>query len=175
MIHIRCCIITLLVASVFGAGCEPVADYSGDGKLIDNGARASTDRYVVDLGSVSLKSAGTSTFRLKNLAKENFVIGFELQAPPGSQLEQAAIAPVVSIALKQAGKSLVNKEGSLSQWAWSVKSPGDRAFVYGRDKPDTYFDALPGKDYELTLQVKQPDRGGAHYTASLVVKSGGWK
>lgn len=173
--HTRCWIIALLAVSLITAGCESVAQYSGDGKLIDNGPRAATDRYVVDLGSVSLKTSGTATFRFKNLPKENFVIGFELQAPPGSKLDQTAIAPVVSVVLRQDGQPLVSKEGRLSEWTWSVKSPGDRAFVYGREKPDTYFDAAPGKAYELTLQVKQPDRTSANYTASLVAKSGGWK
>jgi len=172
---IRRWIVRLLALSLITVGCESVAQYSGDGKLIDNGPRAATDRYVVDLGSISLKALGISTFKFKNLPKENFVIGFELQAPPGSKLDQTSIAPVVSIRLRQDGKTIVGKEGRLSEWTWSVKSPGDRAFVYGREKPDTYFDALPGKDYELTFQVKQPDPGSANYTASLVAKSGGWK
>lgn len=173
--HTRFWILALAATSVIAAGCESVAQYSGDGKLIDNGPRAATDRYVVDLGSVSLRTPGTATFKFRNLPGENFVIGFELQAPSGSKLDQTAITPVVSVLLKEDGKPLVSKEGRLSDWTWSVKSPGDRAFVYGREKPDTYFDALPGKDYELILQVKQPDRASTNYTASLVAKSGGWK
>lgn len=175
MVHARYWIFALLAVSLITTGCESVAQYSGDGKLIDNGPRAATDRYVVDLGSISLKTPGMTTYKFKNLPKENFVIGFELQAPPGSKLDQTAIAPVVSITLKQDGKPLVSKEGRLSEWTWSVRSPGDRAFVYGREKPDTYFDAVPVRDYELTFHVKQPDRGTANYTASLVAKSGGWK
>lgn len=173
--HTRCWMLALLAVSLITTGCESVAQYSGDGRLIDNGPRAATDRYVVDLGSISLKTPGTTTFKFRNLPKENFVIGLELQAPQGSKLDQMAIAPLVSIGLRQDGKPVVTKEGRMSEWTWSVRAPGDRAFVYGREKPGTYFDAVPGKDYELTLQIKQPDRGSANYTASLVAKSGGWK
>jgi hypothetical protein len=173
--HARYWMSALLAVSLITTGCESVAQYSGDGRLIDNGPRAATDRYVIDLGSISLKTPGTKTFKFKNLPKENFVIGFELQAPPGSKLDQTAIAPVVSMALRQDGKPVVSKEGTLTEWTWSVRTPGDRAFVYGREKPDTYFDAVPGKDYELIFHVKEPDRGSANYTASLVAKSGGWK
>ena len=142
--HARCWIFAPLALSLITPGCESVAQYSGDGRLIDNGPRAAIDRYIVDLGSISLKTPGTATFKFRNLPKENFVIGLELQAPPGSKLDQTAIAPVVSITLRQDGKPIVSKESRLSEWTWSVKSPGDRAFVYGREKPDTYFDAVPG-------------------------------
>jgi len=173
--QVRRCIFALLIVTSITSGCESVAQYSGDGRLIDNGPRAATDQYVLDLGPISLKAPGTATFRFRNLPQENFVLGLELQASPDSKLDQTAIAPVVSITLRQDGKPVVSKESRLGEWTWSVKSPGDRAFVYGREKPGTYFDAVPGKDYELTIQVKQPDRGSANYTASLVAKSGGWK
>jgi hypothetical protein len=152
-----------------------VAQYSGDGRLIDNGPRAATDRYVVDLGPVSLKAPGTATFRFKNLPKENFVVGFEVRAPDGSKLDPSEISPMVSIALLEDGKAIITKDARLSEWTWSVRSPGDSAFVYGRQKPDTYFDAAPGKTYELVFRVKEPDRSSVNYTASLVAKSGGWK
>jgi len=173
--HVRGWIFALLAVTSVTAGCESVAQYSGDGKLIDNGPHAATDRYVVDLGSISLRTPGTATFRFKNLPKENFVVGFELRAPDGYKLDPSAISPMVSITLFEDGKAIIAKDTRLSEWTWSVRSPGDSAFVYGRQKPDTYFDAWPGRSYELVFRVTELDRGSGKYTASLVAKSGGWK
>lgn len=165
----------MLAISLIAVGCDSVAQYSGDGKLIDNGPSAATDRYVLDLGPVSLKTPTSATFKLHNLPKENFVIGVELRGPGGSVVDQGAITPVVSIALLEDGKALVTKEAKLSEWTWSIHSPGNYAFVYGRGQPGTYFTPMPGKSYELTFRVKEPDHGSVNYVASLVAKSGGWK
>lgn len=173
--QVRRCIFALLAVTSIASGCESVAQYSGDGRLIDNGPRAATDRYVLDLGPISLKAPGTATFRFRNLPKENFVLGIELRAPEGSKLDPSAISPMVSIALLEDGKAIIAKDAKLSEWTWSIRSPGDSAFAYGRQKPDTYFDAAPGKTYELVIRVKEPDRSSVSYTASLVAKSGGWK
>jgi hypothetical protein len=175
MRQLRHSVFALVAVALITAGRESVAQYSGDGKLIDNGPRAATDRYVLDLGPISLRASATTAFKLKGLPKKNFVLGFEIHAPQGSKLEQSAIAPVVSIVLLEDGKPKITKEGKLSEWTWSIRSPGDSAFVYGREKPGTYFDPLPRKNYELVFRVKEPDRGSANYTASLVAKSGGWK
>ena len=156
------------------AGCDTVAQYSGDGRLIDNGPGAATDRYVLDLGSVSLKAPASSVFKLKNLPKTDFVVGIEFRSP-SSKIEQGSINPVVAISLMEDGKTIVSKEARLNDWTWSIHSPGNYAFVYGREQPATHFTPLPGKNYELTLRVKEADRGSANYTAALVAKSGGWK
>lgn len=169
------CALVAMAAVLLLLGCESVAQYSGDGKLIDNGRTAATDRYVLDLGSVSLSKAGSTTFNFKNLPKENFVIGLELRAPEGSKLDEQTINPVIEVSLTENGTPLVTKAAPLKEWTWSVLSPGNRAFVYGREKPNTYFDPVPGKNYQLTFRVRQPDQGSANYTASLVAKSGGWK
>jgi len=157
------------------AGCDSVAQYKGDGKLVDNGMTAAKDRYVLNLGDASLRSTTTKTFKIRDLPKENYVIGIDLRAPEGSKIDPKSIAPVVSITLTEDGKPLLEKHGRLSEWTWSVLSPGERAFVYDDGKPGTYFDSHPGKNYELTFVVKEPDRGNLNYTASLVAKSGGWK
>lgn len=170
-----CCALAVMAGALFSLGCESVAQYSGDGKLIDNGRTAATDRYVLDLGSVSLKTAGSTTFKFKNLPKENFVVGLELRAPEGSKLDPSTINPVIEVSLTENGTVLITKAAQLREWTWSVLSPGNRAFVYGREKPSTYFDPVPEKDYQLTFRVRQPDHGSANYTASLVAKSGGWK
>jgi hypothetical protein len=167
---------TVLLVSflVLIVGCDSV-QYNGDGKLIDNGAGAATDRYVLDLGIVSLRTPTSSMFKLTNLPKDNFVVGLALRSPDGLKLDQRAIAPVVAITLLEDGKLIFTKEGTLTDWTWSDDPLGDRVFVYGRRDPGTYFDALPNRTYELRFFTKQPDRGSLKYEASLVAKSGGWK
>lgn len=167
-------LVVIAVASLL-FGCESVAQYSGDGKFLDNGPAAATDRYVLEFGSVSLRKAGSTTFRFKNLPRENFVVGLELSTPEGSKLDQSTINPVIEVLLTESGTPLITKTARLSEWTWSVLSPGNRAFVYGREKPSTYFDPVPGKEYQLVFRVQEPDHGRANYTASLVAKSGGWK
>lgn len=161
-----------LVAAL--TGCDTVAQYAGDGRLTDKGPSAATDRYVLDLGQMSLKALTSATFNMKNLPKTEFVVGIELRSPT-SKLEQASINPTVGITLLENGKAIISKEAKLSEWTWSIHSPGNYTFVYGREQPNTYFTPTPGKNYELTLRVKEPDRGNVNYTAALVAKSGGWK
>lgn len=155
------------------AGCDTVAQYVGDGRLTDKGPSAATDRYVLDLGQISLKAPMSATFKMKNLPKTEFVLGIELRSP--TKLDQASVNPTVAVTLIEDGKVILSKEAKLSDWTWSIHSPGNYAFVYGREQPSTYFTPTPGKNYELMLRVKEPDRGNANYTAALVAKSGGWK
>lgn len=165
-----------LIAAV--VGCNPMAQYTGDGKLTDLGPSAATDRYVLDLGPIPLKTPTSMTFKLTNLPKEEFVIGIEIRLPAssGGKIDPDSINPVVSLTLLgEDGKALITKEGKLSDWTWSIHSPGSNAFVYGRGESETYFTPVPGKRYELILNVKQPDRSTVSYTALLVAKSGGWK
>lgn len=166
----------VLIISLFAmlTGCDTVAQYAGDGRLIDNGPSAATDRYVLDLGPISLKTPASSTFKLKNLPKTDFVVGIELRSP-SAKIEQGSISAMVALSVTEDGKMIVSKEAKLSDWTWSIHSPGGYAFVYGREQPATYFTPIPGKNYELTIRVKEPDRGSSNYTAVLVAKSGGWK
>jgi len=156
------------------AGCDIVAEYSGDGRLIDNGPSAATDRYVLDLGPISLKESTSSRFKLKDLPKTDFVIGIELRSS-SSKIEHGSLNPVVAIALLEDGKTILSKEGMLSDWTWSIHSPSNYGFVYGRNNSPTHFTPRPGKNYELVFTVKEPDRAAANYTTGLVAKSAGWK
>ncbi len=171
-------IAALVVVAFVLMGCDSVDQYSGDGKLVDNGPSAATERYVLDLGPVALKSETSFKFRLENLPKRNFVVGIELRAAEtlATALDKGSINPAVSISLVSSdGKTVIAKEGRLSEWIWADQSPGNYAFVYGREPPSTYFTPEPRSRYELTLRVLEPDRGAANYRASLVAKSGGWK
>jgi hypothetical protein len=159
---------------VLAIGCDSVTQYSGDGRMVDNGRGAATDRYIVDLGEVSLRSPASFTFRLSNLPKESFVVGLQLRAKSPT-LDSKFIAPLVSLSLRENGKPVFSKEARLSEWTWSVPSGHDTAFVYGRGEPDTKFNAVAGRTYELVIAIKEPDRSTADYSASLLAKSAGWK
>ena len=160
------------------SGCYQVSHYSGDGQLIDNGPFAATDRYVLNLSPVDLTQRGKKTFRMANLPEANFVTGFEISVAPEDRaaIEQRLTNPTVSLELSEtAGKVLFSKASALDAWTWSVPSQGRQAFVYGSGEPGTYFNAVPGTEYTLTLSVLEPDRSRSRYATRLVAKSGGWK
>ena len=158
------------------AGCYHASSYAGDGRLIDNGASAATDRYVLNLGSIDLTQRGTKTFQIANLPEANFVAGLEIVAPDNNIIERRAANPTVAIELTSLdGKVLFARQAPLDAWTWAVRVGEHRAFVYGRDEPRTYFDVTPKAEYRLTIKVIEPERSWSKYTASLIAKSGGWK
>lgn len=59
-----------------------MSEYSGDGHLTDNGVRAATNRYVLNLGEVDLSQRGTKTYRIANLPEANFVARIEISVVP---------------------------------------------------------------------------------------------
>lgn len=163
---------------VLVAGCDSVANYSGDGKLTDNGIFAATDRYVLDLGPVPLKNRGEKKYRLENLPKESFVVGIEIRPAVKdlASLERKPINAVVSLLLAASdGKQVFAVDSNLSSWTWNLPSTADYAFIYVRNDPGTYFIPTSKSGYAMTLKVLQPDSGSLQYEARLLAKSGGWK
>lgn len=169
-------LVTLISSAAFLSGC-PLAKYSGDGVLVDNGSGAATDRHVLDLGQIDLTRRHRKTFRLAGLPKSNFVVGLEIRAAADAAVSGAgSINPIVSLTLSDAsGTVLFSKRAPLGSWTWSLLSPEDIAFVYGREGPSTYFDAATDVEYTLVLDVIEPDRSGSKYTSALRAKSAGWK
>ena len=159
-------------------GCYDVTQYSGDGKLVDHGSSAAMDRYVLNLGAVDLSQTGAKSYRLRNLPETNFVVGLEIKVPAADRalLDKKAIGGLISLELTGAGGAvLFAKKAAPSNWTWSVPAGGDKAFVYGKDKLGTYFNASPTGEYVLTFHVLEPDQDKHKYTASLLAKSSGWK
>ncbi|HEY6241489.1 MAG TPA: hypothetical protein VIW78_11700, partial [Burkholderiales bacterium] len=58
--------------------CDDAANYRGDGKLIDNGLFAATDRYVLELAPARLETAGSTSYQIENLPGREFVLGIKL-------------------------------------------------------------------------------------------------
>jgi hypothetical protein len=174
-------LIVLLVGIVMIAilsFCYSKSHYSGDGKLIDNGSLAATDRYVLDLGVVELNKKGIYTFKLKNLPTVNFVIGIKIQVSPKHQsvLETKNVKPIISLELlNPQNVQVIHNQSSLDTWTWSVKGMGNTAFVYRREFPSTYFTPAPDGLYNLRIVIVRPDSSDMKYTARLQAKSGGWK
>ncbi len=168
----------LCVTVMMLIGCYSVSDYSGDGQLIDNGRDAATDRYVLKLGMIDLGKQGTKTYRIMNLPKTNFVVGFEIGFPSQeySFLDPKMINPTILLKLSDPdGKVIFSKRSSLDSWAWSIPSNESKVFIYGRGEPGTYFNPTPQIEYALTLTVVQSLLNKIEYSAQLLVKSGGWK
>ncbi len=160
------------------SSCYSASSYSGDGHLVDNGSSAATDRYVLDLGAIALNKQGVSTYRIENLPAENFVVGIEIQVPPGQRvaIENKSIKPTISIELLgPQGESIIRDQSTLDTWTWSVRAMDSTAFVYRRDQPGTFFTPIKNRRYELKVGIVQPDLSDFKYSARLLAKSGGWK
>jgi hypothetical protein len=173
-------VITGLIAGVTAllvVGCNNASSYTGDGKLIDNGFLSATDRYVLDLGPVTVASATVRTYRIVNLPAEKFVIGISVKRPPASPsfIDARPINAVVAVELREEnGNVLARREAPLKEWTWSVPSTDDWAFIYGEGTQHTFF--TPGRGaLSLTFSVVTPDPQGNVYAPVLVAKTGGWK
>ena len=81
------------------AGCYDVSEYTGDGKLVDNGARSATDRYILNLGLIDLRKQQKYTYRISGLPEENFIAGIELTLEDPDLVGDRIIRPVIALRL----------------------------------------------------------------------------
>lgn len=162
-------------------GCYSESDYSGVGKLTDNGPSAATDRYILDLGTVDLSKPGTTTYRIANLPATNFVAGIDFSVESTNQeiISNNNLNTIVSISLTDSnGNEIFNNNGKLATWTWSKKSiEPTKAFIYGSGSglEQTYFDPKPHDTYVLKFTVLAIDSTHIKHEATLKLKSGGWK
>lgn len=162
-------------------GCYSESDYSGVGKLTDNGPSAATDRYILDLGTVDLSKIGTTTYRIANLPAANFVAGIDFSVESINQeiISNNNLNTSVSISLADSnGEEIFNKNGRLANWSWARKRiEPTKAFIYGSGSglEQTYFDPKPHAEYVLKFTVLKIDSTHIKHEATLKLKSGGWK
>ena len=153
--------------------------YSGDGKMIDNGPLAATDRYVLDLGPIDLTKQERRSFRLSNLPSENFATGIELREATNSHVpwDKKEIDASVSMdIIDEGGKTLMHAAGSLRQWTWEMRVTGATgAFLYVDGVPGSFFTPAKGRSYRLDVSVVEPDRMRTNVKAIVKLKTGGWK
>lgn len=173
----RC--VALLVA-VFAVGaCSGASGYKGDGKLIDNGPSAATDRYVLDLGPLDLARNAKSQFRMANLPAEVFVAGLQLTPDKNGvrqRLDKNSTSAVVSMeVMDQQGNVVLKVSKPLSDWTWSASSATSTVFVYGGYGVMTSFKPERERTYTVSVDVLQPDQAAQDILARLLLKGGGWK
>lgn len=108
---------TLLLATIvlILTSCFPYVRYSGDGHFVDNGWTNYSQRYVVDLESVDLTTAGTYTYRLSGLPRAQFVVGIDLVDNSLSKVGGTEPTNTVKVRLQlhSSGGRLVILEGGL--------------------------------------------------------------
>jgi hypothetical protein len=158
-------------------GCDAAGSYRGDGKLIDNGLFAATDRYVLELGPARLETAGTASYRIENLPEREFVLGIKLTRPSkaATSMDSRPVQAVVALELRDHnGTVVLRREGPLNEWTWNIPATDDWAFIYGREAPSTYFTPRNGA-LRLTFAVAKADPSATAYAPMIVAKSGGWK
>ena len=172
-------IIMMMVFVGMMTNCYSVASYSGDGRLIDNGSNAATDRFILDLGTINLDKQNTQIYLMNNLPLESFVIGIKINVPSENSIviEKQSINATISIELLGSkDESVIKVQSPLNTWTWSVSSNDvNTAFIYKYQKPDTYFTPIKNGQYKLKVVVVQPDLNKVKYEARLLLKSGGWK
>jgi len=168
----------VFAASVLAlVGCDITASYLGDGKLIDNGLFAATDRYVLELGLARLETAGTASYRIENLPDREFVLGIKLtrSSRAAASMNGRPVHAVIALEMRdQDGTIVLRREGPINEWTWNIPVTDDWAFIYGKEAPSTYFTPRRGA-YRLTFAVVKPDANATVYAPMIVARSGGWK
>lgn len=169
----------IIFSLFFMTGCYFVSMYSGDGILIDNGMSAAIDRYVLTLDSVDLSRKGTKKYRIANLPVAKFWVGIEVEVEPKDQslIGEKSINPTVSLKLSDSeGNVIFEKEGELASWSWELRgNKPTLSFIGGTDNGGTHLEPKPPNEYEITFTVLEPYSGQSKISASLKMKSGGWK
>lgn len=168
----------LAISMILLSSCYDINDYSGDGRLIDNGKSAATDRYVLELGVISIDRNEVNSYQISNLPKSNFVVGFNIiyTGDNPSKFESGFVSPLISLQLEDSeGNIVFSKESGLDTWTWSIPSNKNEAFVYGQGNPGTYFESSSKSQYVLKCKVVDPFLGDSDHSVELLAKSGGWK
>jgi hypothetical protein len=147
--------------------------YKGDGRFIDNGCTAATDRYVLDLGEIDLASNQKYTYKMTNLPTEEMTIGFSIEGFKNIQNQDNAVyftrpvnALVRIILTNSKGNLVVNEMSYLSQWAWSGRASNYReSFVYLRGE-EVKRKLSKGSDVVANDRIEvKPDGGwGTYFT-----------
>ncbi len=151
--------------------------YSGDGRLVDNGPLAATDRYVLDLGEIDLESKSKRTYSLVNLPTTSFVVGLEIvPTTQSARMTEGLINPTLSMSMKDgSGKEVFAVASPLRLWTWSIPSTGAKAFIYHRDHPGSFVYPRSETTYALTVEVITPDKMPSPVHAKVLLKSSGLK
>jgi hypothetical protein len=138
-------------------GCSN--QYSGDGRLIDNGPQLKGGRYVVDLGPIDISKPGAYSYSLRGMPDGEFVVGFEIVEAKPNREQRPTHQAEVRLSLKDStGRDIVGATGSLDSWVWSYGRDDPKSFLYRRVESEasdrgTYFTATSEVAYQLQLSI----------------------
>jgi len=160
--------------------------YQGDGKMVDNGEKATADRFMLHLGEVDFGKKETFTFRMSNLPAVNLCIGFYLRdmpplLPKSSDHKDFNLASVHILLKTVEGETILEDASPLSDWTWSGNMRGTRRFVYLRGKigvetdMGSSFVPDPQEQYLLTVTRTPLPGSQAIKPTELRISGGGWK
>lgn len=149
------------------SSCYQASSYKGDGKLVDNGWRCYSCRYVLDLGPIDLSNGGAYSYTLRNLPHAEFTIGIEIieLEPNRIDSQRPDHQGQVQLELKDANNEVIVFEDiPLDNWTWSYGEGDLKSFLYrsGETKEMPYSD---GETRPMAVGKKPSDGWGSYFTA----------
>lgn len=155
-------------------GCSQSTTYSGDGRLVDNGPLAATDRFVLHLDEITLSGPYTAAYTMKDLPAEEFTIGFQVE--PGTVGVRNSLREVeVSMRLREGEKTVFEHQRQLGGWTWTVPAHEEWTFAYLQNGGGTTFLPKRQLSYGLTISMQPKGDFDSVKRFALVAKAGGWK
>ncbi len=165
------------------------ASYSGDGKFIDYGGRASHDRYLLVLGSYELNSGIDKSFTLKGLPASPFTFAIQIDTfvSRNFPLESLSQYPklkllegtIIFLQLEETnGNVIFSYNGPLSMLNRNVRNASDGSRPIFFKEPSfnaqgTRFTPRKNVSYKLRFKVlKRTDRQSVELIA---IGHSGWK
>lgn len=170
-------LVVVIASAWINSACTAEHRYDGDGKFVDRGPAAATERYVVDFGPIDLSRETEAKFRMRNLPQAEFAVGIQLERSDHQRIEpgDSTISATVSMDLKdEQGGTVLQASRPLRDWTWSNRVNATDYFLYVRDPQGSYFTPAKDREYMLTVRVSQT-KGSAQLQTNVVMKSGGWK
>jgi hypothetical protein len=176
-VNSKCLGFTVVLVSVaMSCACNGSATYRGDGKLIDNGPAAASERYILDLGPIDLGRSSSAKFTIAGLPSELFVAGLRYSPiePVHANVDDVRNVQVSLEITDHLGHVALQVSGPLSTWTWSESRATDQKFIYGGYGANSSFKPDPKEAYLVTLSIVSSGTLGPS-NASLTLLAGGWK
>ena len=166
--------------------------YRGDGTLTDAGPASAHERYVLDLGAVSLAEANRKAFKMLGLPSAEFTLGLRpVNVSNGCNASALEATRVRLNVQTDSGEVVVSEEGPLNSWVTSphlvyrkgtevpkLKAGGAVEYVQTGVRAHggwgTYFAPKTSTTYLASFEVLEP-HGTSFCESRLVLIGGGWK
>lgn len=183
----------VLLVGVLLVGCSYppwTVGYKGEGNFVDQGATEPNHRFILDVGSLTMKQGNQVEWVIGPLPSEVFFFGFvgegitfdkERLVRTGSLADPALDCEVeVSLIQVEDDQVIVDATGDLKDWTWTGDAEhSGRAFVYKNPanpsipSNGTRFSAKAWKTYRLKVHVLNSNQEDLQ--ATIRMRGGGWK